>query len=185
MDENNTASEEKEWVRLAQEGAAEAFGAIFDLYYPMIFRLAYRLCGQREDAEDVAQDTFVKAARSLSRYRGDSSFRTWLYRIAVNAASDYRRKNRRHIAETLPAEIEAEKTRPSPMSERLLEALEQLPPAQRSAIVLTAFEGMNHAEAAAVLGCAESTVSWRIFSAKKMLKKTLETPALETRRHDR
>lgn len=164
---------EAECVRLARDGDGEAFEALFHAYYPMTLALAFNLIGRHHDAEEIVQETFIKAAKALPRFRGNCSLKTWLYRITMNTATDFRRRQRENVE--LKDDMVAMPAEPvgHPLSERLRVALESLSYRQRQAIVLTYFEGMNHAEAAAVLECAETTVSWRIFAAKRKLRKTL------------
>lgn len=162
-------------VDRALKGDADAFAELFGRYYPMIYAFAYRLCFNREDAQDVAQEAFVRAARSLGSFRKAASFRPWLYRIALNASHDSHRSLKRK--ERLAAEVLAHIEKASeqvPDFSPLHGALEALPENLREAVTLVFFEGMNHATAAKVLGCAETTVSWRIFMAKRKLKRLLE-----------
>jgi RNA polymerase sigma-70 factor (ECF subfamily) len=160
-------------VDCAANGDADAFAELFNRYYPMIHAFAYRLTLRGSDAEDIAQDTFIKAARTLGSFRRDCPFKNWLYRIAVNAAEDARRRDARQSR--LAGELAAsamEVARPRDHT-RLTEALAALGEDLRQAIVLVYYEGMNHAEAARVLGCAETTVSWRVFRARHCLRKAL------------
>lgn len=167
---------EDELVARAQADDATAFREIFDRYYPMIHAFCYRSCLDQAQAQDLAQETFIKVARSLRTYRGDSSFKAWIYRIATNTTRDWLRQKMR---QSRLAEVLAEPwMEPSPQGcepdhTRVTEALQSLPDDLRLAIVLTYYEGMNHAEAAQVLGCAETTVSWRVFRAKRKLKTLL------------
>ncbi|MEO6788820.1 MAG: RNA polymerase sigma factor [Chthoniobacteraceae bacterium] len=157
----------------ASNGDASAFARLFDRYHEMIRAFAYRLCLGQSDAQDIAQETFIKAARSLASFRGGSSFRTWLYRIATNTGRDWLRGKMR--AEKLGAAL-ANETPDAGHAEAhaaVAEALRALPDDFRAAIVLTFYEGMSHAEAARVLGCAETTVSWRVFRAKRKLRQLL------------
>jgi RNA polymerase sigma-70 factor (ECF subfamily) len=160
-------------IASASHGDASAFVSLFDRYHEMIRAFAYRLCLVQSDAQDIAQETFIKAARSLASFRGGSSFRTWLYRIATNAGRDWLRGKMR--AQRLDAAL-ANETPDAAFAEghaAVAEALRALPENFREAIVLTFYEGMSHAEAARVLGCAETTVSWRVFRAKRKLKQLL------------
>jgi RNA polymerase sigma-70 factor (ECF subfamily) len=169
-----------ELVDRARSGDAEAMGHLFERHYTMVFRLAWRWCGVRDDAEDIAQETFVKLVRKLKTFRRRASFKTWLYRIAVNTARDY---GRRHGARrSREEEYDEHQGGHNPGSGsvdgtaafRLREALDSLPAAQREAVLLVFSEGMSHREASQVLGCGEVTVSWRIFRARARLKTFLE-----------
>lgn len=168
-------TDEDSLVECAAKGDADAFAELFRRYYPMIHAFAYRLSLCASDAEDIAQEAFIKAARGLASFRRESSFKNWLYRIAVHATEDLRRRNARHARVTGEVAAEtAEAGRPQDHS-LLEEALAALVEDLRRATVLVYYEGMNHAEAARILGCAETTVSWRVFQAKRRLRKALET----------
>lgn len=165
-------SEEDRLIDGARNGDGKAFAELFHRYYTMIYAFAYRLCFDKGEAEDVAQETFVKAARSLGTFRKESGFKPWLYRIALNACHDRNRgqTRRKQVAEAFGKEergIEADFT-------PIHHALEALPEEWRQAVTLIFFEGMSHAEAATVMKCAETTVSWRIFMAKRKLKGVLK-----------
>jgi RNA polymerase sigma-70 factor (ECF subfamily) len=159
-------------VRAAQSGDAEAFRQLFQSYYPMMHAYAYRLCLNDADAEDIAQETFIKAARALGTYRPNPTFRNWLYQICTNAARDWHRRSgrQRRLEESVGMHREIEEMERPPDHEAARDVLLALPPELRETVVLVYLEEMNHAEAAALLGCAETTVSWRIFRAKRKLK---------------
>ena len=171
-----------ELVRLAREGDASALERLFERHYRTAYRVACRWCGTRQDAEDAAQETFVKVARGLSAFRENSSFTTWLYRIAVNTAMDLNRRRaaRARLAEAAvrhdPTEWHAAAAEPGNCdSDRAWEAVGALPQKQRTALLLVFGEGLSHREAAAVMGCPEVTVSWRIHQARKKLGKIMES----------
>jgi RNA polymerase sigma-70 factor (ECF subfamily) len=170
-------------ARLAAGGDADAFEALVHRHYDAVYRLAFRWCRIREDAEDIAQEVFVKLARNMKRFAGRSAFRTWLYRIVVNTAKDFHRSNatRRRHEESLSAEHRIENPGPSGeealLARNVVEAVDRLPGKQKSAVLLVLAEGFSHREAAEVLGCSETTVSWRIFMARKKLRKELRPKA--------
>lgn len=166
--------DEANLIDRALAGDADAFSEIFQRYYSMIYAFAYRLCFDKADAQDVAQETFVKAARSLGSFRRKGSFKHWLYRIAWNTGHDSNRDRARRsrLADALGGEV-ADSPR-SPDYTEIHRALASLSDDFRRAVTLVFFEGMNHAEAARVLGCAEATVSWRVFMAKQKLKRLLK-----------
>jgi RNA polymerase sigma-70 factor (ECF subfamily) len=161
-------------VQRASQGDADAFASLFRRYHPMIFAFAYRLCLDPADAQEIAQETFIKAARALADVRDLVSCKGWLYRIARNTAIDLGRAGARR--ERLAAQVFEGR----PGDERpgdfafVAEALAGLSADLREAIVLVYYEEMNHAQAARVLGCAEATVSWRVHMAKRKLKKLLK-----------
>lgn len=174
--------DEKDLVQRARLGDVEAYEKLFALYYSKIFRLAFRLCGQGQDAEEVAQETFVRVARSIKNFRGDSKFNTWITRIAVNTAYDLRSKRRRHMEGREDRDVDGEVIDPSQsgsheesdLQNAIKQALDHLPPKQREVMVLTFMEGYSHEEAAEMLKCSINTVSWRVFAAKKKLKSKLK-----------
>jgi len=140
----------------------------------MVYKLAYRLSSNQASAEDIMQETLLRAARSIRTFRADAKFKNWLYRITVNAANDWHKRSCRQArVEQEYLELQVDSDDSKKISQEILEALDKLPAKQRQAIVLTVYEGLNHSEAAKVLGCAEKTVSWRIFSGRKKLKQLL------------
>jgi RNA polymerase sigma-70 factor, ECF subfamily len=166
---------ETELVSSAQSGDARSFELLFDRYYDMIHAFAYRVCLVDTEADDIAQETFIRAARGISSYRGTASFKNWLYRIAHNALVDWGRQAKRQRdgqAEWAAEVASRDQSRPADYV-GVHSALNQLSPDLREAVALVYFEEMNHREAADALGCAETTVSWRIFRAKRALKKLL------------
>lgn len=155
-------------------GDGDALDLLLRRYYQTIFAFAYRITGQVHEAEEVTQETMMKVARSIKSFQGQSKLSTWLYRITINVAHDRRKKEgRQDSAKESLTEI-ASIHQPSAQinqPQEVLDALATLTTKEREAMVLTVYEEMNHAEAAETLGCAETTISWRIFTAKKKLKK--------------
>jgi len=174
-------------VARAQAGDMEAFTELVMQHQRQIHALAYRLTGSVTEAEDLAQETFLRAWRQLPGFRGDSAFGTWLCRIAVNLGLNWKaRQERRGETASVSDTVSEEATAVAdPAHELVEEALQRLPAEQRAAMVLTVYEGMNHAEAARVLQCAESTVSWRVWCARRSLRRWLAALApAATRRND-
>ena len=171
----NEVVPEAQLVSGAQAGDAKSFEILFDRYYAMIHAFAYRVCLVETEADDIAQETFIRAARGISNYRGMASFKNWLYRIAHNALVDWGRQAARHRdkQDQFASELESRTQARTPDYTEVHSALKQLSPDLREAVALVYFEDMNHREAADAMGCAETTVSWRIFRAKRALKKML------------
>jgi RNA polymerase sigma-70 factor (ECF subfamily) len=173
--------EEQVWLAQSRDGDPAAFAALIRKHQQMIHSLTYRMTGSLADCQDLAQETFIRAHQQLDRYQGTAKFSSWLYRIAVNACLDWRRQKQRRErlhqswSEAIADQAaEAGLTAPADeLSQAVQSALMKLPAKQRAAIVLTVYGGQNHAEAAKSLGCSETTVSWRIFSARRKLKKLL------------
>lgn len=163
-------------AKLAANGDRLAFSELITLEYDFMFRVAFKWAGNQADAEDVAQDVCVKLPRILKSFEGRAKFETWLYRIVVNAVRDRQRKTVRR-SEVFDEHLEV---RPSTAAtdanlerDAIWDAVRQLPPRQADAVLLVYAEEKNHAEAAQILGCKESTVSWHIHEAKKALKALL------------
>lgn len=179
---------------LAATGDSAAFAALFHRHYPAIHAFAYRLALCPGAADDIAQGTFIHAARSLGSFRRDASFKNWLYAIATNLTRDLhrsriRRESREQQLALLapdPAAAHRDHAATDSAHAAVRDALSQLAPEQREAVALVYYENLSHAEAARVLRCAESTVSWRLFRAKGRLKKLLSPrgTALGSLRHD-
>ena len=169
-----------ELVELSVAGDAKAFECLVKRHYLTVYKVSYKWCGIREDAEDIAQEVFVKLARKLKTFGQKSSFRTWLYRITVNTAKDLSRKVANKRAYETAFAVERSMDNPGLQEDERLDAarlyrlLDKLPEKQKMAVLLVLSEGLSHREAAQVLRCPEATVSWRIFQAKKRLKKSLE-----------
>jgi RNA polymerase sigma-70 factor (ECF subfamily) len=183
--------EEAEWVRLSRAGDTEAFASLVARHQQMIDALTWRMTGSLADAQDLAQETFIQAYHSLDQFEDRSKFSTWLYRIAVNKCLNWRKAmgRRSQMHEKWATERECEiATRSSgsvdgqsTQSDVIQRALLKLPAEQRAAIVLTVYDELNHAEAARVLGCSETTVSWRVFMARRKLKQWLKDLMVEER----
>jgi len=146
----------------------------------MVHAVAFRMTGSLADAEDLTQETFLRAFRQIDSFRGESKFSTWLCQIAVNLGLNWcARENRRddihsEWAADAISENDSRGGFPDELSRRVQNALDKLPAKQRAAIVLTIYENQTHAEAAKTLNCTEATVSWRVFTARQKLKRLLK-----------
>ena len=173
--------EEQQWIRDSLAGNDDACALLVGRYQKMIHAITYRMTGSMSDAEDLAQETFVRAFQHLGEYRSEAKFSTWVCRIAMNLCLNWRsREGRRGAIHTRwaddaysPSGHATEPSDADAASERVQAALNRLPAKQRAAIVLTVYEEMNHAEAARALGCSEPTISWRVFAARNKLKRWL------------
>lgn len=162
-------------AHLAKIGSADAFRRLLESQYAVIFRMAFRLCGHREDAEDITQMTCLKIAQTIGTFRGESQFTTWAYTITLNTYRDWvrvkannraRHSNVENMAEFLPSSDNPEETL---VSRQRMAQIEALPESEREAVLLVFGEGLSHKQAGEIMGCAESTVSWRIMEARKKL----------------
>ena len=167
--------DEARLVQQSRDGDSAAFATLVARYQQMIHALTFRMTGSMADAEDLAQETFVRAWRQLAGYRGDAKFSSWLYRIGINTCLNWQKSRQRR--ERLHEELAHQDHAPDRLDEitaRVQAALLKLSPKQRAAIILTVYEEMSHAEAARVLGCSETTVSWRVHVARQRLKQWLQ-----------
>ena len=164
-------------VRAAMSGDRNAFAALFDQHYELIYRVAFQYTRNRSDAEDVAQETCVKLARHLSSYRFESKFTTWLYRLTLNTAKDLHRKACRKYERAMPDGFDGPGKQPTPeriaLTREFIKTVEALPEKLKAAVLLVFRDGLSHRQAADALGCAETTVSWRIHEARKVLARQL------------
>ncbi|MDO8587284.1 MAG: sigma-70 family RNA polymerase sigma factor [Armatimonadota bacterium] len=171
-------------VQLARDAAAgdsSAFDALILQHHARIFRLALRMLGNREDAEDVQQETFVQAYRKLSMFRGESSFGSWLYAIAARICISRLRRTSRKPREA-PIDPELIATIGSPedsllaadSARRVRQALSSLSPPDRLLITLKYIEGLGHEEIADVLKCSVQSSRSRLLRAKKLFREKYE-----------
>jgi RNA polymerase sigma-70 factor, ECF subfamily len=172
--------DELNWIQNSLAGDTEAYAALVKQYQKMVHSVAFRMTGSLDDAEDMAQETFLRAYRQLDSFRGESKFSTWLCQIAVNLSLNWRTREKRrceiHVkwSEDAIVKNNGRDEFPDELSHRVQKALDRLPAKQRAAIVLTVYENHSHAEAAKLLNCTEATVSWRVFVARQKLKRWLQ-----------
>jgi RNA polymerase sigma-70 factor (ECF subfamily) len=183
LKESRMADADAELVLQSQNGDPAAFEALIRNHQHMVHSLTFRMTGSLADAEDLAQESFIRAYEQIGDFRGASKFSTWLYRIAVNTCLNWRQSEARRFqlqtncAEEFAARHNDGEELSGDQANEVQAALLKLPAKQRAAIVLTIYDGLNHAEAAKVLGCSETTVSWRVFAAKRKLKRWLSASA--------
>ena len=182
------SEDDREAVRRVQAGDTEAFEPLVEKYKRKVFRLAYQVLRDQEEALDVAQEAFVKAFRALPAFKGDSAFYTWLFRITMNVALDRRRQRATRAkslgAEDVPPEEwerTATSTDPDPEDvatgaerrERIRKGLDSLSEHHRAIIILSDIEGLQYREIAEVLGIPMGTVMSRLHHARKRLREVL------------
>lgn len=189
--------ERTEWdlVRLAGSGDKEAFRELVERYQRRVLAVVMGMLHDREAALEVTQETFIKAFRSIGRFKGDASFYTWIYRIAVNLAIDHQRREwRRPIGESTrtsgndgqteelldrigdedPRGDPFEATKDSELRARVLEAIEELTPDHKAVILLRELEGLSYEEISRVMQCSKGTVMSRLHYARKKLQARLK-----------
>lgn len=175
---------DRELVTAAREGDAEAFGLLVRRHQRRVYRLAVHLLKSGAEAEDVTQDTFVRAYGALDRFDGRSEPFTWIYRICVNLSLNAlrSRKTRRAsspddprieglLVDNRPAGgSPARSTADKQLGRALVEGIDELSDTLRTTLVLVCIDGLSHAEAGEVLGCPEGTIAWRVHEARKKLR---------------
>ena len=174
------SDDESKLIERSLSGDPEAYAALVSQHQKMIRAVTFRMTGSLDDAEELAQDAFLRAYQQLGSFSGGAKFSTWLCKIAINLSLDWRRRESRRddIHSKWAAETVSESNPgggfPDELSRRVQAALNRLPVKQRAAIVLTIYENQSHAEAAKTLGCTEATISWRVFAARQKLKRLLK-----------
>jgi RNA polymerase sigma-70 factor (ECF subfamily) len=175
------AVNEIELVTQAQRGERNAFNELVRIHAQGVMNVVYRMCGDAQVAEDAAQETFIQAWQHLASYRPQTSLRSWLYRIAVNAATDMLRKEKRILPNALEdLHIQDPQAGPEALfvqQERtalVQKAIRSLPDASRAVLVLREYEGMSYHEIAAALDIPVGTVMSRLNYARKSLRDKLE-----------
>jgi RNA polymerase sigma-70 factor (ECF subfamily) len=176
-------------VTKARTGDSDAFRVLVERHSRALFRLAYRMTGNQQDAEDVVQDSFLRAYKQLARFDERASFGTWLYRIAVNCSLDLVRSRKRRNELMTPEDSEMDdpilslpSRDPAPdriamsgeVRDRVAEAMTELSPSERTAFVLRHFEGMRIEEVSRVLGCQPGAAKHSVFRAVQKLRRALE-----------
>ena len=182
--------DDSHWVKLAKTGDTAAFDKLVELYHSRIYILTYQMTSNREDAEDLTQEIFVKAFEALPRFKGRSSFYTWLYRIGINKTINYRKKRNRHRPLSLDAmgqEVKQDEryhdlsSKGSPLRNlslselqlKLNEAMQGLSEKHRTVVVMHDMQGIPHDEIAKVVGVSVGTVRSRLFYARQQLQADL------------
>ncbi len=196
QDTETTAAEadvpELELVRQAQAGETAAFDQLVSRFRTRVYGMIYNMVHNEQDAWDLAQDSFLKAWKSIARFRGQSSFYTWLYRIVMNVTIDWLRKKQvRGAGAEFDDAIEVKDIDPAsrtvPHADalphermhhqeirgRIEAAIEQLSPEHRAVILMKEMEDMQYHEIAESLGCSIGTVMSRLFYARKKLQNSL------------
>lgn len=173
-----------ELIKQCQSGDSAAVEALVRHYTPVIYKTAFSMLGNAHDADDAVQETFIKILKSLSGFRGDSSFSTWVYRVTANTCLDMLRKNGRlravspddedvflQIPDTAPTPEEAAVSHERQAAVRA--AVSALPTDYKLVVTLCDLNGLSYAEAAEVLRCPQGTVKSRLSRARALLLKQL------------
>ena len=184
-------TDETRLIQQIKKGNTAAFEELAAGYQKQIFTLAYRMCGNQEDAADMAQEALIKVYRNIDKFKGDSKFSTWLYRVVTNTCLDEMKKMKRKQVYSLDDELETkdgslkrdiEDTAPTPeekaeqteRSEAIQDALMQVSETHRKVLVLRDVQGFSYEEIAGMLECSEGTVKSRLSRARESLRNVLK-----------
>jgi RNA polymerase sigma-70 factor (ECF subfamily) len=177
--------EETEMISRCQQGDQEALKEIFDKYHKKVYRIAYGVVRQREEALDIVQEVFIKLFRSIKNFKGRSHFYTYLYRMVMNTAIDHARKTGKQTISSLDEEgsfqpsddLEKGPERillQKELEERVKLAMDKLPAEQRAALIFRDVEGLSYQEMAEAMGCSIGTVMSRLHYGRKRIQELLE-----------
>lgn len=195
MSKSESDNTDRELIERFKAGDHSAFDTLAERYAGRAYQIAYGVLGAREDAEEVAQDVFVRVHRALPKFRGDSEFTTWMYRIAMNLARNRYRWNKsrgsqRTLSLDAPLEgkdggegtFELPESRQGPdevaltaeLEARVAKELQNLPPLYREALVLRNVDELSYENIASLLGCKLGTIKSRIARAREELRRRLK-----------
>ncbi len=173
-----TLSEEQEWVERAQQSDTHAFEQLYRQHVDRVYGLCLRMTGNVSEAEDCTQDAFIQAWTQLDRFRGESSFGTWMHRVAVNSVLGRMRRSRREqdriraVSDVAPAR---ESIGDSGGLQDIEKAMDELPSGARHVFVLYAVYGYSHDETSEMLGIASGTSKAQLHRARRLLAQQLNT----------
>ncbi|HET9843330.1 MAG TPA: RNA polymerase sigma factor RpoE [Gammaproteobacteria bacterium] len=180
---------DSELVKLVQEGDKQAFDLLVQKYQFRILKLISRYVKDPAEAMDIAQESFIKAYKALDKFRGDSAFYTWLYRIAINTAKNHLVLQNKRLVEADVEGIDAEYTLnrsfrdftaperiviKNELEEVILDVIQHLPKELKTAITLREMEGLTYEEIAGVMACPIGTVRSRIFRAREAIERRIK-----------
>ncbi len=177
--------DEAELISRCQQGDPDALKEIFDQYHKKVYRIAYGVVRQREEALDIVQEVFIKLYRSIRFFKGQSKFYTYLYRMAMNTAIDHAREMRRAPFSSLEGmegfqPSDGVEKRPDSillhkeLEEKVKRVLEKLPNDQRMALIFREIEGLSYQEISETMGCSIGTVMSRLHYARKRIQELLK-----------
>ncbi|HEX6302315.1 MAG TPA: sigma-70 family RNA polymerase sigma factor [Acidimicrobiia bacterium] len=174
-----TAAQDAELLARVLDGDHDAFNQIMRNHEDRVFSVCLRIVGEREQALDATQETFLTAFRKAGQFKGDSALGTWIYRIAVNTCYDQLRKQKRRRADPIPDHLEPadhaaeDAVESAGLRPEIQRALARIPEDFRVAVVLSDIEGMGLPDIAALLGAPVGTVKSRVFRGRRLLAREL------------
>lgn len=182
-----TTPEEQQWLERARAGDQKAFGMLVRHHQKRVHRLAVHLTGSASLADDVVQETFLRAYKAIHRFDGRADLFTWLYRICINVALNIKRQNRRvttDLSDPRVPEPVDDASDPSATAEQsqtyksLSRAIDGLTEGLRVTVVLACVDQLPYKDIAGMLGCSEGTVAWRVHEARRRLREAMPDESL-------
>jgi RNA polymerase sigma-70 factor (ECF subfamily) len=180
----NIINSDRYYIDLVLSGKREAFSAIVERHKDQVYNLALKICGNNEDAEEIAQDSFIKVFRSLRSFKGKSSFSTWLYRIVYNTSITFARKNKLDIlkledfpvdsADFLRSNASEDEADIEYMKMLLAFAIQKLDHKDRAIITMYYYQDLSYAEICSITGISRSNIKVQLFRARKKMQEILE-----------
>ena len=175
---------EKELIRKAKQGNLRSFEGLVKKYQKNIYRLAYRMTKDHDSADDLAQETFVKAFTSIKSFKEEHSFYPWIFRICVNLSINYLKRKKFTVSESEfePYKLDDKKVVADPMSqlikdelmEKIESAIDELPPPFKAVFILKVYEELSYEQIAKSLNISVGTVMSRLFRARERLQDSLK-----------
>ena len=176
-----SAADEQHLIVRAREGDGAAFRVLVERFMKQAYNIAYGFVRDHDDAEDIAQESFVRIYRSIHKFRGDAEFCTWLYRIVTNLSFDRIKQKRRSPVTLVPSDDlvmnlvghNPDNAVESDVHAHIERALHQLPTLQRATVILRHLNGLSTKQVSGILGCSEGTVKTHLHRGLKKMRKML------------
>ena len=165
------STSDEQLVQRCLSGDARAAEILFSRHHEYVYRICIGMLGHRQDAEDAAQEAFVRALSRLHGFRGGAAFRTWLHRVAVTTCVDALRRRKGSVALDELPEFEGPRRPPPDLKLELSEALDRLDPEERATLLLREVEGLTYAEIAEVLDCSVEAIRSRLYRARQNFRR--------------
>lgn len=172
--------EEHSLIKQCVEGKADTYAVLVERYKDMVYNVAYRMFGDADLAQDLAQESFISAYNNLKNFRYDSKFSTWLYRIAINKCKDYLKGKRQHVPIDEVSETAFTKSNPEEdiskkqIMDKVQAAINMLPEDYREAIVLKHIEGLDYREMEVILNLSANALKVKTHRGREMLRRLLK-----------
>ncbi len=184
-----TAADEQQLILRVKDGSHEAFRVLVERHMKEVYNIAYSFVNDHDDAEDVAQESFVRVFQSIHKFRGDSLFSTWLYRIVANMSLNRLREHKGKRLRETPASLadgpspvgDGPDSSPQEIRAAVERAIHELPTMQRAVVILRHLDGLSTKQVSSILSCSHGTVKTQLHRALKKVRLSMESLAAELR----